>query len=190
MKTFIDHHRERFGVEPLCKVLQIAPSAYRRHAARQRQPELRSARDKRDETLSHDIRQVWEENLQVYGADKVWRALKRQGVAVARCTVERLMKRLGLHGVRRGKTVRTTVADEARPCPLDRVNRQFLAQRPNAAVGVGFHLCLDLAGVGVRGVRSRRVRAPDRGLAGLVVGPHGLRARCAGTGAVRPPAWS
>ncbi len=77
------------------------------------------------------IQQVWQANLQVYGADKVWRQMNREGIAVARCTVERLMQRLGLAGVRRGKAVRTTIPDKALPCPLDRVNRQFKADRPN-----------------------------------------------------------
>lgn len=77
------------------------------------------------------IRRVWDVNMQVYGAKKVWRQMKREGVIIARCTVERLMKRLGLEGARRGKTVRTTVPDKALPCPLDRVNRQFKADRPN-----------------------------------------------------------
>lgn len=112
-------------------MLQVAPSAYRRHAARQRNPELRSARAKRDEMLIPHIKRVWEANLQVYGADKVWKQMNREGIRVARCTVERLMKRLGLQGARRGKTVRTTVPDRSTPCPLDRVNRQFNADRPN-----------------------------------------------------------
>jgi transposase InsO family protein len=112
-------------------VLQVAPSAYRRHAARQRNPELRSARAKRDEQLVPHIERVWEANLQVYGADKVWKQMNREGVAVARCTVERLMRHLGLQGARRGKAVRTTMPDYSAPCPLDRVNRQFKADRPN-----------------------------------------------------------
>jgi putative transposase len=112
-------------------VLQIAPSGYRRRVAQQRNPDLRSARTRRDAELMPQIRRVWEANLQVYGADKVWRQLNREGVRVARCTVERLMKHMGLEGVRRGKVVRTTVPDCAVPCPLDRVNRQFRADRPN-----------------------------------------------------------
>jgi putative transposase len=111
--------------------LQVAPSAYRRHAARQRNPERRSARARRDELLMAHIQRVWDANMQVYGADKVWLQMNREGIAVARCTVERLMKRLGLHGVRRGKVIRTTVPDKAATCPLDRVNRQFTAERPN-----------------------------------------------------------
>jgi transposase InsO family protein len=111
--------------------LQIAPSAYWRHAARQRQPALRSLRARRDAELAPHIQRVWHANLQVYGADKVWLQLNREGVTVARCTVERLMGLLGLQGVRRGKKQRTTIADPKAPCPLDRVNRQFRADRPN-----------------------------------------------------------
>ena len=131
MRAFIDQHRERFGVEPICKLLQVAPSAYWRHAARQRDPALLSARARRDAFLMPHIQRVWQANFQVYGADKVWRQLQREGIQVARCTVERLMRRLGLRGVRRGKVVRTTFGDTAAPCPLDRVNRQFKADRPN-----------------------------------------------------------
>jgi len=112
-------------------VLQVAPSAYRRHAARQCNPALRSVRAQRDERLKTDIERVWQENLGVYGADKVWRQLNREGIVVARCTVERLMRSQGLQGVRRGKRVRTTVADDAADRPLDRVNRQFHADKPN-----------------------------------------------------------
>ena len=112
-------------------MLQVAPSAYRRHAARLRNPELRSDRAKRDEKLMPHIERVWEANLQVYGAVKVWKQMNREGIAVARCTVERLMQDLGLQGARRGKSVRTTIPDASVPCPLDRVNRQFKADRPN-----------------------------------------------------------
>jgi transposase InsO family protein len=112
-------------------VLQIAPSGYRRHAAAQRNPVLRCARAQRDDALMPEIQRVWHANFQVYGADKVWRQLNREELPVARCTVERLMKRLGLEGARRGKVVRTTLPDKALPCPLDRVNRQFRAEHPN-----------------------------------------------------------
>jgi len=131
MRAFVDEHREVHGVEPICKVLQIAPSGYRRHAARQRNPALNCARVQRDATLVPHIERVWQTNLQVYGADKVWHQLHREGIAVARCTVERLMQRQGLRGVMRGKVVRTTISDPKAPCPLDKVNRQFKAQRPN-----------------------------------------------------------
>jgi putative transposase len=111
--------------------LQIAPSGYRRDVARQRNPALRCARARRDDELKLQIQRVWQTHFQVYGADKVWRQLRREGIQVARCTVERLMKHLGLKGVRRGKVIRTTVPDKAQPCPQDRVNRQFRAERPN-----------------------------------------------------------
>ena len=111
--------------------MQIAPSCYRLHAARQRSPELHCARTKRDKALIPEVQRVWHANWQVYGADKVWKQMNREGIRVARCTVERLMGRLGLAGVRRGKGIRTTTPDTSAPCPLDRVNRQFNASRPN-----------------------------------------------------------
>jgi transposase InsO family protein len=131
MRTFIDQHRDTHGVEPICQVLQIAPSGYRRYAAEQRNPALRCARAQTDAILMPEIERVWQANLQVYGADKVWKQLNREGVQVARCTVERLMRCMGLRGVIRGKVVRTTISDANAPCPLDRVNRQFTAERPN-----------------------------------------------------------
>ncbi len=127
----MDLHRDTYGVESICKVLQMAPSCYWRHAARKRNPELRSARAKRDEQLMADVQRVWHANWQVYGADKVWLQMNREGIRVARCTVERLMRKAGLQGVRRGKSVRTTTPDTSVPCPLDRVNRVFKADRPN-----------------------------------------------------------
>ena len=131
MTPFVDEHRERFGVEPVCKALQIAPSAYWREAARKREPALCPARRQRDAALLPEIERVWENNLRVYGADKVWKQLRRERFAVARCTEERLMRRQGLRGVIRGKSVRTTVPDAKAACPLDLVNRQFRAERPN-----------------------------------------------------------
>jgi putative transposase len=108
MHQLVDAYKETHGVEPMCKVLQIAPSAYRRHAARLRDPELCSERDKRDAQLSERVLAVWQVNHRVYEADKVWQQMKREQIAVARCTVERLMQRLGIQGVRRGKSQRTT----------------------------------------------------------------------------------
>ena len=131
MRSFVDEHRDTFGVEPICRQLQIAPSGYRRHVAQLRNPEQRSQRVLRDAVLVPEIERVWQANLRVYGADKVWRQLNREGVVVARCTVERLMRRQGLRGAMRGKVVRTTISDSKAPCPLDRVNRQFKAERPN-----------------------------------------------------------
>jgi len=128
---FIDEHRDRFGVEPICTVLQVAPSAWWRRAARRRDPSLRSAREIRDEALMTEIRRVWQENFRVYGADKIWHQLRREGITVARCTVERLMRKLGIAGAVRGKKVRTTISEASAPCPQDRVKRQFKADRPN-----------------------------------------------------------
>lgn len=112
-------------------MLQIAPSGYWLHAAQQRNPALRCQRVQRDGVLAPQIERVWRANMQVYGADKVWKQLNREGISIARCTVERLMKRLGLQGVRRGKVLRTTISDGKAACPLDRVNRVFKADRPN-----------------------------------------------------------
>jgi putative transposase len=131
MIAFIDDHREVHGVEPICKVLPIAPSTYHAHVAKRVDPERLSARAKQDMALKPEIARVFTENFEVYGARKVWRQLNREGVAVVRCTVERLMQDMGLQGVVRGKPVRTTVSDKATPCPLDHVNRQFHAPMPN-----------------------------------------------------------
>jgi putative transposase len=131
VRAFIDEHRAGLGVEPICHALQVAPSAYRRHAARGRDATLLSERARRDTSLLPQVQRVYDENLRVYGAEKVWRQLAREGITVARCTVERLMRVLGLRGARRGKKVRTTVPDARAACPLDRVNRQFKAERPN-----------------------------------------------------------
>ena len=131
MIAFIDEHRAVYGVEPICRVLPIAPSTYHAHAARCADPNKLPARARRDAALTVEIRRVFEENFRVYGVRKVWRQLKREGFEVARCTVARLMRATGLEGIVRGKTLRTTVSDKAAPCPLDRVNRQFCAPEPN-----------------------------------------------------------
>jgi transposase InsO family protein len=129
--AFIDDHRGEYGVEPICRVLPIAPSTYHAQVAERRCPERASPRRRRDEVLRAEIRRVHEANFAVYGARKVWRQLGREGVAVARCTVERLMRSMGLRGVVRGKETRTTVSNPATPCPTDKVNRQFRAPAPN-----------------------------------------------------------
>jgi putative transposase len=131
MIAFIEAHRALHGVEPICRVLPIAPSTYRAHAARRADPGKLPARARRDVTLRAEIRRVYEKNFRVYGVRKVWRQLLREGIAVARCTVARLMRTMGLQGVVRGKTVRTTISNAATPCPPDHVNRQFKAPRPN-----------------------------------------------------------
>jgi transposase InsO family protein len=132
MIAFVDAHRETYGVEPICKLLPIAPSTYHAHAARRADPTKLSARGKSDAALRVEIRRVWEENFRVYGVRKIWLQLAREGIVGARCTVARLMRAMGLQGAVRGKPVRTTVSDKAAPCPLDRVNRQFQAPRPDA----------------------------------------------------------
>ena len=131
MKPFVDEHRQRFGVEPICKAMQVAPSAYWREAARERQPALCPPRRQRDTALLPQIERVFKANMSVYGVDKVWRQLGREQITVARCTVDRLMARLGLRGAMRGKGVRTTRPDPKAVCPQDRVNRVFRAERPN-----------------------------------------------------------
>lgn len=132
MIAFIDDHRTVHGVEPICKVLPIAPSTYRAHAARRADPGKLPARSRRDMALKTEVRRVFVENFSVYGVRKVWRQLRREGHDVARCTVARLMRGMGLEGVVRGKKPRTTISDKAAPCPLDHVNRQFHSPRPNA----------------------------------------------------------
>jgi len=131
MVAFIDAQRDAYGVEPICSVLPIAPSTYYQHAARRANPALRPARAKRDAELRDVIARVWQENFRVYGVRKVWRQLQRDGVAVARCTVERLMRVMGLQGAVRGRRCKTTMPDEAAVRPPDLVDRDFSASRPN-----------------------------------------------------------
>jgi len=132
MVDFIDAHRDEYGVEPICEVLPIAPSTYYEHEARRRDPTKRSARAKRDERLKAAVSGVWQENHAVYGARKVWRQLGREGEVVARCTVERLMRSLGLRGATRGGAfTKTTVPETEASRPPDLVQREFKATRPN-----------------------------------------------------------
>ncbi|MGW8201324.1 IS3 family transposase [Sphingomonas sp. VDB2] len=131
MTAFIDEHRAEYGVEPICRVLPIAPSTYHERVAQRRDPERLSDRVRRDQDLKPEVVRVFAENFGVYGVRKVWRQMNREGFAVARCTIARLMRDLGLQGVIRGKPVRTTISDKAAPCPLDHVNRQFHAPAPN-----------------------------------------------------------
>ena len=131
MIAFIDGHRGGYGVEPIRKVLPIAPSTYHAQVARRSDSGKSSPRRRRDALLHGEIRRVHEANFGVYGARKVWRQLGREGVLVARCTVERLMRDMGLRGAMRGRETRTTVSNPATPCPADRVNRRFRAPRPN-----------------------------------------------------------
>jgi putative transposase len=131
MMAFIDAHRDAYGVEPICRVLPIAPSTYRAHVSRRADPARQPARERRDATLRIDIRRVFDANFRVYGVRKIWRQMQREGIGTARCTVARLMRDMGLAGVIRGKPVKTTVSNKAAPCPQDHVNRQFHAPAPN-----------------------------------------------------------
>ena len=131
MVSFIDTHRAVYGVESICAQLPIAPSQYYEHKAREAGPARLPPRLQRDQALVPEIRRVYEENFGVYGVRKVWRQLDREDFEVARCTVERLMRSLGLQGAVRGRRCRTTIADDSTARPLDRVNRQFQASRPN-----------------------------------------------------------
>ena len=131
MIAFIDDQRGVHGVEPICKVLPIAPSTYFDNQAKRADPDLLSDRAKRDALLLPEIRRVHKEHFEVYGAQKVWRQLGREGFSVARCTVERLMRANGIEGAVRGKPLRTTFSDKAAPCPKDHVNREFQASAPN-----------------------------------------------------------
>src|ERR1700756_1171969 len=132
MIAFIDDHRAAHGVEPICRVLPIAPSTSHAHAAKRADPGKLSARASRDVALQVEIRRVWEANFQVYGVRKVWRQLQREAIAAPRCQVARLMKRMGLAGAGGGRAAQRTPPDTSAPCPLDRVNRQFRAPAPNA----------------------------------------------------------
>jgi putative transposase len=131
MIAFIDEHRASHGVEPICRELPIAPSTYHAEIGRRADPSKAPPRVRRDVALRGEVRRVWEANFGVYGVRKVWRQLGREGVSVARCTVARLMRQMGLHGIVRGTSVRTTISDKRAPCPLDRVNRDFKAPAPN-----------------------------------------------------------
>jgi len=131
MTVFIDEHREAYGVEPICELLPIAPSIYYEQKARQADPARLPERARRDAVLCNEIERVWDESRRLYGARKVWRQLRREGIEVARCTVERLMRQLGIAGTVRGRKPKTTIPDEAAARPADLVQRNFTASRPN-----------------------------------------------------------
>ena len=131
MTSFIDEHRSEYGVEPICRVLPIAPSTYHERVAQHPDPSRLLPRAQRDEAMKPEVRRVFNANFKVYGVRKVWRQMQREGFDIARCTVERLMRDLGLQGVIRGKPIKTTISDKAAPCPLDQMNRQFHAPAPN-----------------------------------------------------------
>ena len=131
MIQFIEDHRSDHGVEPICRVLPIAPTTFYDHLAKRADPSRLSDRAKCDEELKPEVERVFEENLSVYGVRKVWHQMRREGFDIARCTVARLMKDIGIEGVVRCKKPKTTIPDKALPCPLDKVNRQFHAPAPN-----------------------------------------------------------
>ncbi len=131
MTSFVDDHREMYGVEPICAEIPIAPSTYYEHKAREADPDRLPARAKRDAELELEVRRVWEENFCVYGTRKVWRQLNREQIPVAKCTTERLMRKLGLRGVVRGKGFKTTIPGLLAERPMDLVERTFSAARPN-----------------------------------------------------------
>jgi transposase InsO family protein len=131
MVTYIDDYRDRFGVEPICKVLPIAPSTYYEEKAQERDPDRRSARAKRDEVLKPEVQRVFIENFSVYGARKIWKQLNRESIRIARCTTERLTTALGIHGATRGKAWKTTIPDADADRPRDLVQRSFTATAPN-----------------------------------------------------------
>ena len=130
--AFIDDHRQAYGVEPICRVLPIAPSTYYRCKAGQRDPTRRSARALRDEVLRAVIRRIWEENYRVYGPRKVWKQMGRENLRLARCRVRRLMRDMGLAGAVRGRAWTTTTQSQPKADrPGDLVDRHFTATRPN-----------------------------------------------------------
>ena len=175
MIAFIDDHRSAYGVESICRVLPIAPSTYYLRASRRADPRRLPRRAQRDALLCQHIRRVWEEKFRVYGARKVWRQLVREGFKLARCTVERLMKRLGLQGVRRGRSIRTTISDRNAPCPLDHVQRQFKASRPNALWVSDFTFVATWQGFAYVRLHHRCLRATHCGLEGVKLGTHRFR---------------
>jgi putative transposase len=199
MIAFIDQSREVYGVEPIARVLPIAPSTYYEHAARDRDPDRLPRRRRRDLHLGREIRRVFDDNLGVYGVRKIWRQMRREGIAVARCTVARLMRSMGLKGVIRGKAVKTTVADQGAPCPRDQVNRQFRAPAPNllwvsdftyVSTWQGFAYVAFVIDAFARRIPRVGLRPPE-GRLWLACLPHGarrLRAGRAGAGPARAPA--
>ena len=194
MISFIDDHRGDYGIEPICRVLPIAPSTYHERALRKKEPARLPERAKRDATLKPEITRVFTENFAVYGVRKVWRQLKRESMDVARCTVERLMRDMGLKGAIRGKPFKTTVSDKSAPCPLDHVNRQFRSTAPNrlwvsdftyVSSWTGFAYVAFIIDAFARRIPRVGLCPPEDRLRleGEPPGACGLRARCAGTGA-------
>lgn len=186
MIAFIQAHRSHYGVEPMCRVLQIAPSTFYEQQAIARDPSLVSDRAKRDEELRRELLRVWQENRSLYGARKLWHAMKREKISIARCTVERLMRDIGIEGVRRGKKVKTTYGQPADACPLDKVNRQFRALMPNQLWVSDFTFVSTWREFVLCGFRHRHFCQSDCGLESINEPRHSVRAGCFGTGDPRP----
>jgi len=194
MIAFIEESREALGVGPICRALQFAPSTYYEWRAIARDPERASLRAKSDAALSVKIDVAWADNRKLYCARKIWHVLRRDGEDVARCTVERLMRRLGIKGVVRGRRVITTNPDTSLPCPDDKVNRLFKADRSNKLWGHSLwrhwsepngrrlHLCANMVRDSLRRVRDRRLCKADCRLAHLDIHEDTVCARCAGAG--------
>ena len=188
MLAFIDAHRAEHGVESICAQVPIAPSTYYEHKAREIDGMRVPQRLRRDRELKPSIQRVLDDNFQVYGARKVWRQLNRQQIAVPRCTVERLMRELGLRGAVRGRAFKiTTTPDSELTRPADLVN-QLRCAAAECTVGIRPHLRRDLARLGLRRIRPRCFRPSYRWLAGVDVTVQRSGARCAGTSTLRPDA--
>ncbi|RAK07801.1 helix-turn-helix protein [Salipiger aestuarii] len=187
MVGFIEAHRDAHGVEPICAVLPIAPSTSYDHLAKRADPARLSDRARRDEALRPEILRVFEENWRVYGVRKIWRQLVREGFEVARCTVARLMKEMGIQGIIRGKPHRTTIPDKKAPCPLDKVNRQFRVPAPNVLWVSDFTCVATWKGFVYVALRHRRLCPQDRRLACQHARACGFRHRRLGAGSARSP---
>lgn len=194
MVAFIDEHREQYGVEPICEVLPIAPATYYEQRKRKLNPERLPARAKRDEKLKVEILRTWKENFCVYGAKKTWQQLNRQGIPVARCTIERLMRDLGLRGAIRGGAFQiTTKPDRTAAHPPDLVERNFHASRPNqlwvadftyVATWAGFVYVAFVIGVFSRAIVGWRVSRSMRSDLALDALEQALHARAVTSGLV------
>ena len=184
MRGFVDSNKAEYGVEPICNEIRIAPSSDYAHKARERDPDRLPDRIQRDMRLELAIQRIWEGNFRVYGARKVWRQLLREGIGIARCTVARLMKKLGIQGIRRGKKCRTTPGDDLLDRPTDKVNRQFVATRPNPLWGGGYYLCGDVDWLCLCGFYHRCFCKIHRWLASESFIANGSGTGCIGTGAM------
>ena len=182
MIAFIDDHRGAHGVEPICKVLPIAPSTYHAHVAKRRDPARLSARARQDAALKIEVRRVFDQNFSVYGVRKVWRQLKREGFDVARCTVSATDAGHGFQGVIRGKPVKHHDQRQGRAMPAGSRQPPVQGAKAERSLALRLHLCRDLDRLCLRRLCDRRLCPEDRGLAGVAHGACQLRARCAGAG--------